>query len=245
MRTLQDMNNHTIINDETGVNVFPLILVGGGGHCKAVADVAQSAGWHIEGVLDVPEAVGRGVLPGCTVVGTDDDIPRYAHRCLFLVTVGFINSPVLRLTLYNKVKAAGGRLATVVAPTAHVSPNATLGEGTVVMHHAIVNAAACIGENCIVNTLADVEHEVTVGSHCHLSTAAVVNGGATIGSRCFIGSQAVIVNGIGICPDTIVGAGSVVVKDITESGIYVGNPSRKIKNNNMNQLTNNPRGGKQ
>ena len=29
-----------------------LILVGGGGHCESVIDVAESAGYHILGVLD-------------------------------------------------------------------------------------------------------------------------------------------------------------------------------------------------
>ena len=32
-----------------------LILVGGGGHCKSVIDVAESAGYNIKGILDIPE----------------------------------------------------------------------------------------------------------------------------------------------------------------------------------------------
>ncbi|MCK9343642.1 MAG: acetyltransferase, partial [Massilibacteroides sp.] len=35
-----------------------LILVGGGGHCKSVIDVAESAGYTILGVLDLPSEVG-------------------------------------------------------------------------------------------------------------------------------------------------------------------------------------------
>ena len=33
---------------------------------------------------------------------------------------------------------------------------------------------------------------------------------------------------VNICDNVVVGAGSVVTKDITESGIYAGNPARKI-----------------
>lgn len=36
-----------------------LILVGGGGHCKSVIDVAESAGYTILGILDRPEEVGE------------------------------------------------------------------------------------------------------------------------------------------------------------------------------------------
>ena len=37
----------------------PLILVGGGGHCKSVLVAAESAGYSILGVLDMPEEVGK------------------------------------------------------------------------------------------------------------------------------------------------------------------------------------------
>lgn len=41
------------------MNVRPLILIGGGGHCKAVIDVAETAGYTILGILDIPEKVGK------------------------------------------------------------------------------------------------------------------------------------------------------------------------------------------
>ena len=37
----------------------PLILIGGGGHCKSVIEVAESAGYNIKGILDVPDEVGK------------------------------------------------------------------------------------------------------------------------------------------------------------------------------------------
>ena len=37
----------------------PLILIGGGGHCKSVIEAAESAGYRILGVLDLPEKVGK------------------------------------------------------------------------------------------------------------------------------------------------------------------------------------------
>lgn len=40
----------------------PLILIGGGGHCKSVIEAAESAGYSILGILDKPEEVGKSVL---------------------------------------------------------------------------------------------------------------------------------------------------------------------------------------
>lgn len=208
----------------------PLILIGGGGHCKSVIEVAESTGYEIKGILDMPDEVGKEVLPGHKVIGTDDEIPQYVEECDFIITVGFIKNPALRIKLYNKVKAAGGRLATIIASTAHVSKYAELGEGTVIMHHALVNAGAKIGDNCIINTFVNIEHDAEVGNQCHISTGTMVNGECKIGENCFIGSQSVCANCIEIASDIIVGAGSVVRKSIRVKGIYAGNPAiLKIK----------------
>ena len=207
-----------------------LILIGGGGHCKSVIEVAESAGYEIKGILDMPDEVGKEVLPGHKVIGTDDEIPQYVEECDFVITVGFIKNPALRIKLYNKVKVAGGRLATIIASTAHVSKYAELGEGTVIMHHAFVNAGAKIGDNCIINTFVNIEHDAEVGNQCHISTGTMVNGECKIGENCFIGSQSVCANCIEIASDIIVGAGSVVRKSIRVKGIYAGNPAiLKIK----------------
>lgn len=208
----------------------PLILIGGGGHCKSMIEVAESAGYEIKGILDMPDEVGKEVLPGHKVIGTDDEIPQYVEECDFVITIGFIKNPAIRIKLYNKVKAAGGRLATIIASTAYVSKYAELGEGTVIMHHAFVNAGAKIGDNCIINTFVNIEHDAEVGNQCHISTGTMVNGECKIGENCFIGSQSVCANCIEIASDIIVGAGSVVRKSIRMKGIYAGNPAiLKIK----------------
>ena len=202
----------------------PLILIGGGGHCKSVIEAAESAGYSILGVLDMPEDVGKEIL-STKVIGTDDDIPQYVDKAEFVITVGFIKNPAIRIKLYNKVEEAGGKLATIVASTAHVSKYATIGEGTVVMHHAFVNAGAKVGNNVILNTFTNIEHDAVIGDQCHISTGTMVNGDCEVGANCFIGSQSVLANGITIGDDIIVGAGSLVRKSISVKGIYSGNPA--------------------
>lgn len=201
-----------------------LILVGGGGHCKSVIDVAECAGYTIMGILDKPEEVGKHVL-SYEVIGTDDDMVKYADQAEFVVTVGQIKSPDLRIKLHKMLTNAGCRLATIISPIAHVSKYATIGEGTVVMHQAVVNADAKIGNGCIINTFANIEHDAVIGDHCHISTGAMVNGECKVGERCFIGSQSALANCITVGDDIIVGAGSFVRKSITEKGIYAGNPA--------------------
>ena len=209
--------------------VKDLIFVGGGGHCKSVLEAAESAGYSILGVLDMPEEVGKEIL-STKVIGTDDDIPAYVDKAEFVITVGFIKNPATRIKLFNKIKESGGKFSTIIASTAYVSKYATVGEGTVVMHHAFVNAGAKVGNNVILNTFTNIEHDVVIGDQSHISTGTMVNGDCNVGERCFIGSQSVLANGISVGDDIIVGAGSLVRKSIKEKGIYSGNPAvLKIK----------------
>ena len=203
---------------------LPLILIGGGGHCKSVIEVAESAGYTILGILDKPEEFGKSVLD-YNVIGEDKDIAKYVDKAEFLITVGFIKNPALRIKLFNKVRSVGGKFATIVASTARVSKRAYIGEGTVIMHNVYLNAGAKIGDNVIINNCVNIEHDVTIGNQCHISTGVMINGDCQIGSNVFVGSQSVITNGKYICNNAIIGAGAVICKNIDKEGIYVGNPA--------------------
>ena len=205
-----------------------LVLVGGGGHCKSVIEVAESAGYTILGILDCPEKVGEKVL-GYSVIGTDDDIPKYADKARFLVTVGQIKSPNLRIRLHQMIEEAHGCLATVISSFAHVSKYAIIGKGTVIMHQAVVNAGARIGKGCIINTFANIEHDVTIGDYCHISTGAMINGDCRLADGVFVGSQSVVNQGVSIGSGVIIGSLSVVNESITKEGIYAGAPAKIIK----------------
>jgi len=186
-----------------------LILIGGGGHCKACIDVIEQTGtYHILGILDQEEKLGSGLL-GYKYIGTDDDISSYRHKDVeFLITVGQIKSSVLRKNLYDKVLSTNNRLATIISPRAYVSKWATIGQGTIVMHDALINVAAVIGNNCIINTKALIEHDCHIEAHCHISTAAVINGHTQIAEGTFFGSNAVSKHCVSTVPYSFVKAGS-------------------------------------
>lgn len=205
----------------------PIILIGGGGHCKSVIEAAESSGRKIMGILDLPSTVGTECLD-YTVIGTDDDIPKYADKCEFIVTLGFIKNPTLRNKLHRLVESAKVQLATVIASTAHVSRHVEIGPGTVVLHGATVNAGAKVGKGCIINTQSNIEHDVMVGDYCHISTGAMINGDCKIGESTFIGSGSVLCNGVKVCANSVIGAGSTVTNDILDAGTYVGSPAKRI-----------------
>ena len=207
-----------------------IILVGAGGHCVSCIDVIRAEQrFEIIGILDLRSKLGE-VVDGVRVIGVDDDIPRLVHECTnFLITIGQLKSSEKRRRISQYIKANGGKLPIVVSPNAYVGSNVSIGEGSIVMHFAIINAQASIGKNCILNTKCLVEHEAEIGDFCHVSTNSVINGQVKIGSGTLIGSGAVIINNIEIPANTVIGAGAVVNVSCQDSGVYIGNPARKIK----------------
>lgn len=202
-------------------------MVGGGGFCKSVIDVAEDAGYEILGILDLPSEVGKKCL-GYEIIGTDDDIIKYVESAEFVVTVGHIKNSVLRRKIYEKIKSVGGKVATIVAKDAYVSRHARIGEGSLIMHKAILSAEVEVGVCTIINTLVNISHEAKIGDFCHVSTCASVNGACVVADDTFIGSQSVINQGISVCK-SIVGSYSLINKNIEEPGVYVGIPSKFIK----------------
>lgn len=205
-----------------------LILIGGGGHCRACIDVIQMQGvFEIEGIIDVQENLGKKI-EGYSIIGTDKDIGKYAAVGFnFLITVGFITSANVRIKLFDTIQKAGGNLVNIISPLAYVSRSARLGQGNIIMHHAIVNAGTVIGDNCIINTKALIEHDVAIADQVHVATTAVINGHCNVGSESMIGSGSIVLQTLSIGANVILGAGSVVTSSIIEPGVYFGTPAKK------------------
>lgn len=208
----------------------PLILVGGGGHCRSCIEVIQSSEkFVIIGIIDKPEYIGTHILD-VPFIDIDENIPKIIKQGTynFHITLGQIKSSLARQKLTKIIQEANGKLPTITANSVIISNNAVIGDGTILMHRVFVNSGVNIGNACIINTGALLEHDVKIGNFCHISTMSILNGGVQISDNCFIGSGAVIANNITICAGCVIGAGSVVIRSITQLGTYVGNPAKKI-----------------
>lgn len=106
--------------------------------------------------------------------------------------------------------------------------NNTAGAGTIICPGTILTCDIIIGIHCLINLNCTIGHDCIIGDFVTISPGANISGNVTIGNGCYIGSNAVIRDKINICDNVTIGAGGVVVKDITEPGVYVGNPVKKI-----------------
>jgi UDP-3-O-[3-hydroxymyristoyl] glucosamine N-acyltransferase len=113
-----------------------------------------------------------------------------------------------------------------IGPFVEIQKDVTIGRATRIQSHSFVCELVSIGEECFIG------HGVMfINDRFSRRGPAKGNkllwGETKIGNRVSIGSNATILP-VSICEDVVVGAGAVVTKDITEPGVYVGNPARKI-----------------
>ena len=198
-----------------------VILIGGSGHARVIIDCIRSSGGIVAGILDDGIPVGSQVL-GVPVLGRTAQWAQFAEH-LFLIAIGN-NAVRKKLSFTMKV-----RWATVVHPSAVISPYARLDAGSVVMPKAVINAGAVVGSHCIINTGAVVEHDCILSDYVHISPNAALGGSVTIGRGTHIPHGASVRNNISICGGCTIGAGAAVVKDIHTSGTYVGVPARRTE----------------
>ena len=120
-----------------------------------------------------------------------------------------------------------------------------IGDNTFIGPFVEIQKNVIIGKNCKIQSHAFICELVTIGDDCFISHGAMFindkfqKGGpaqgdrslwkeTVIGNNVSIGTNATILP-VHICDNVVIGAGSVVTKDITEPGIYAGNPARKIR----------------
>ena len=121
--------------------------------------------------------------------------------------------------------------AVAIGPFVEIQKNVSIGARTKVQSHAFICELVTIGEDCFVG------HGVMFVND-KFSTGGPANGdrslwkSTSVGSRVSIGSNATILP-VTICDDVVIGAGAVVSRNITEPGIYAGNPATLLRSLNV------------
>ncbi|MBD3279251.1 MAG: N-acetyltransferase [Candidatus Pacebacteria bacterium] len=116
----------------------------------------------------------------------------------------------------------------LIGPFTEIQKNVKIGDYTRIQSHSFVCELVTIGQHCFIgHGVMFINDKFTKGKPAGGDSSLWQK--TKIGNHVSIGSNATILP-VTICDRTVIGAGAVVTKDITQSGIYVGNPARKIRN---------------
>jgi len=112
-----------------------------------------------------------------------------------------------------------------IGPFTEIQRNSHIGNHSRIQSHTFICEGVVIGDHCFIG------HGVMFVNDLFSAGGPSGPDGwkkTGIGNHVSIGSNATILP-VTICDHTVIGAGAVVTKDITEPGIYAGNPARMIR----------------
>lgn len=183
-----------------------LVLIGAGGHAKSVVEALLLRGDQVSAYVD-PHPSGWST--GHHICEDDPAVVREAGDAIVMGLGGIHPDGLIRrLALLDRYLEAGLNSPHVVHPSAHVSENAVLGDGVIVLANAVIQPGAEIGRGAIINSGAIIEHDTSVGAGSHVAPGAIVLGECRTGDCAMIGAGAVILPGSTVEAETLVPAAS-------------------------------------
>lgn len=161
-----------------------LLILGAGGHGKAVAETALLSGvWQRVLFVDDrwPELQESFGLPVVSDVAGLAQLVTSVQGAI--VAVG---NNQMREQWCAVIEQVGIELVSVVHPRAYVSRSVTLGAGTAIMASAVVGVDAQVGRAAIINANATLDHDAVLGDFAHLGVGVQIAGGVRVGARAWL-----------------------------------------------------------
>ncbi|HEY4308525.1 MAG TPA: acetyltransferase [Pirellulales bacterium] len=199
-----------------------ILVIGAGGHAKAVVGAAKISGYDVRAIYDDDESKwGKGIL-GVPIFGPINrilDAPR-------IPVIVAIADGTTRKAFVERLPLEWG---TLIHTTAVIDPTAEISPGTVAFAGVVVQADAKIGPHVILNANATVSHDCVLEEYVHLAPGVDLASGVHVGAGTFFGIGSVAMSGIRVGCWTTVGAGAAVTADLPDRVVAVGCPARIIK----------------
>jgi acetyltransferase-like isoleucine patch superfamily enzyme len=114
-----------------------------------------------------------------------------------------------------------------VGPFVEIQKDVSIGNNTKVQSHTFICELVTIGNDCFIGHGVMFINDLFSGGGPARGDKSKWKS-TKIGNNVSLGSNATILP-IEICDNVVIGAGAVVTKNITQSGVYAGNPAKFIK----------------
>jgi sugar O-acyltransferase (sialic acid O-acetyltransferase NeuD family) len=120
------------------------------------------------------------------------------------------------------------RFATVIHPSAYVSPLATIGRNVLIMAGVVVTSNARIGNHVCVLPNSVIHHDVEIGDYSLIGANVTLAGSVVVGEGCYVASGSSVMNDIEIGDGALIGLASNVIRGVAARATVAGNPARVL-----------------
>lgn len=196
-----------------------------GGLGREVIEFARSINrW--ENIIFVDDVTSEKVISDANVFRFSE-VEQFRGNLEFVIANG---EPAVREVLYHKIKDAGYPLGTLISPYCSILSKTEIGEGCI-LYDCVISTNVHVGPNVLMNEKVLIGHDTTVGAHCVLSALSFLGGDTHLEERIYVGPGGMIKDRIHVGRDAIISLGAVVLRNVRAESIVIGNPARKLGNN--------------
>ncbi|MBD3107688.1 acetyltransferase [Bacillus sp. AGMB 02131] len=203
-----------------------IILIGNGGHSRVIRDlVLANKKFELFAVLDdqFTKVVKSDIL-----YAPISYIKELEQSYEFKIILAIGNNKI-RKKIVTELKIPSDKYASLLHPSAVISPSVKIGYGTVIMPKVVINANTVIGNHVIINSSAVVEHDNVIEDFAHIAPNATLTGLVKVGEGTQISAAASVIPGIAIGEWCMIGAGSTIIHNIPSYSKAVGSPAKVIE----------------
>jgi sugar O-acyltransferase (sialic acid O-acetyltransferase NeuD family) len=183
---------------------------------QVVRNLVECCGYEFSGFIDdafsgmkLVELVDKYKFDPCRYAFVPYERAKFEllpKKYAIAIAVGY-KSLKARWDIYQKVKADGYKVSSLVHPQAIVGESAKIGEGVIIMAGAIVDYNVGIKDLAVLWNGAVVSHDSVIGENTFLSPNCTVCGCSAVGRDCFIGAGAVVTDHAKVTDGSFVKAG--------------------------------------
>ena len=207
-----------------GAKEMILAIYCAGGLGKEVIELAR---WinRWDAIVFVDDVTDAKMYAGASI-HRFEEMKNFHDELEFVIATG---EPAGREKLFRKIKDAGYKLTTIVAPGCTMFPGSSLGEGCVIVDATTsISTNVVIGDNVLINGRACIGHDAVIGNNCVMSVYSFVGGGTKIGNNVYVAPGAMLKDKISVGDDAIIGMGAVVLRHVRSAAIMLGNPAKRV-----------------
>lgn len=142
-----------------------------------------------------------------------------------------IGDPKLRERLIERLPKNTKYFTHIHSSVQILGDDIIIGEGSIICAGCILTTNIKVGRHTHLNLGTTIGHDVVIGDYFTTAPGVRISGNVEIGDKVYLGTGSCIKEKLTIVDDVTIGMNAAVVKNITESGTYVGVPSKNINKN--------------
>ena len=163
---IRRLDRYCRLDENENAKHLNLMILGAGSHGHGVMEIAKMTGVFGKIVFLDDNVAGTDILGKCTdYLSFQRDFP---------VAFPAFGDNELRAGWIERLQNAGFLIPRLVHPSAIVSDNVEIGEGSIIMAQATVNPDVKIGDGCILAPNSMVSFGSTIGRYSHLDSGCIV-----------------------------------------------------------------------